>query len=322
MDTTKTSSNPKKKRKINQNPETTFLIQLQSCSKSKDLDTAVSLYESALSQNLRLSLNHCNAILYLCSNFAVDSSTRDTAIDYGFRVFNQMMSSNVVPNEASVTAIVRLASAKNDGDYAFDLIKRMNKDHHLVPRLRTYDPVLLCFCDNLEAEKAYEVEEHMVSMGLKLEEQEIVGLIKVSSCTGRGERVYEYMQKLRNCVRCVSEESAKAIEDWFVGEKAEEVGRVDFDEGLVKDAVLKNGGGWHGLGWLGKGKWVVERGQVDENGKCCCCDQQLVCVDIEDVETEKFTDSIAALALEREVKANFSEFQVSCYSYLELLSTI
>ncbi|TXG46924.1 hypothetical protein EZV62_026218 [Acer yangbiense] len=309
MDTTKIPPNPNKKRKTNQNPETTFLINLQSCTKSKDLQTAISLFESALSQNLRLSLHHFNALLYLCSNFATDPSAKDSAIDYGFRVFNHMLSTKAVPNEASVTSIVRLASAKKDGDYAFELIKKMNKDYNLVPRLRTYDPALLCFCENLEAEKAYEVEEHMGSMGVRLEEQEIVALLKVSSETGRGERVYEYLQKLRNSVRCVSEGTTKAIEDWFRGEKATEVKGVSFDEGLVKEAVLKNGGGWHGLGWIGDGKWVSKRGSLDENGKCCCCGHQLVSVDIDDAETEKFAESIAGLAMEREVKANFSEFQ-------------
>ncbi|KAK0575285.1 hypothetical protein LWI29_036673 [Acer saccharum] len=141
-----------------------------------------------------------------------------------------MLSNKAVPNEASVTSIVRLASAKKDGDYAFELIRKMNKEYKLVPRLRT------------------------------LEEQKIAALLKVSSETGRGERVYEYLQKLRNSVRCVSEEMVKVIEDWFCGEKATRV------KGLVS-------------------------------------------VDIDDAETEKFAESIAGLAMEREVKANFSEFQ-------------
>ncbi|KAK3189330.1 hypothetical protein Dsin_028891 [Dipteronia sinensis] len=51
------------------------------------------------------------------------------------------------------------------------------------------------------------------------------------------------------------------------------------------------------------------RGSLDENGKCCCCGHQLVSVDIDDAETEKFAQSLAGLAMEREAKANFSEFQ-------------
>lgn len=219
-----------------------------------------------------------------------------------------MLSNNVIPNEASVTSVARLAASKNDGDCAFELIKRMNNEFNVVPRLRTYDPALFCFCENLEAEKAYEVEEHMGLMGLSLEQQEIAALLKVSAETGRVEKVYQYLQKLRSTVRCVNEETGKIIEDWFSGQK---VNGVSCDLGLVKNAVLKNGGGWHGLGWIGQGKWVVKRGSVDESGKCCSCGDQLACVDIDDAETERFAQSVAALAMEREVKANFSEFQVS-----------
>ncbi|XP_031285948.1 proteinaceous RNase P 2-like [Pistacia vera] len=219
-----------------------------------------------------------------------------------------MLLSNVNPNEASVTAVTRLAAGRKDGCYAFELIKRMNKEFNIVPRLRTYDPALFCFCENLEAEKAYEVEEHMGLMGLSLEEPEIAALLKVSSETGRGERVYGYLQKLRNSGGCASEETGRVIEDWFCGEKGSEVKGVSCGVGMLKEAILKNGGGWHGIGWIGEGKWLVKRGIVDEIGKCCC-GEQLCCVDTDDMETERFALSIAGLAMEREVKANFREFQ-------------
>lgn len=306
-----TVSKPNKKRKTNQNPETTFLINLQSCSKSKDLRSAISLYESALSQNLRLSLHHFNALFYLCSTSATDPSCKELALSYGFRVFDYMLSNNVNPNEASVTSVARLAATKNDGCYAFELIKRMHVEYGVVPRLRTYDPALFCFCENLEAENAYEVEEHMALMGVVLEEQEIAALLKVSAVTGRGERVYQYLHKLRSSVRWVNEETGKIIEDWFCSNYGSEVKGVNSDMGLLKEAVAKNGEGWHGLGWIGEGNWVMKRGNVHENGQCCCCGEQLACVDIDDAETEKFSQSVAGLAMEREVKANFSEFQVS-----------
>ena len=219
-----------------------------------------------------------------------------------------MLSLHIRPNEASITSAARLAAAKGDGDYAFGLVKSME----IAPRLRTYDPALMCFCENLEAEKAYEVEEHMGKVGVSLEEPELAALLKVSSETGNGERVYGYLHKLRNVVRSVGDSTtAKAIEDWFCGEKSREVGEVNWELERVEKAVEKNGGGWHGLGWIGKGDWVVKRANVDSAGRCGGCGEQLACVDIDDAETERFAQSVAALALEREVKANFSEFQVS-----------
>ncbi|WVZ01451.1 hypothetical protein V8G54_027520 [Vigna mungo] len=271
--------NPKKKKKTSQNTEAKFQFELNSCSKAKDLRGAISLYDDAVLNNTRLNQHHFNALLYLCSNSVADQSLKTTALDYGFRAFRHMSVLGVVPNEASVTAVARLAAAK------------VGEGHGQVqqryPELRTYDPALFCFCEMLDADKAYE-------------EAELAALLKVSARSGRADNVYEYLHKLRSCVRCVR---------WFCGAKASEVGEVEFDVGRVKEGVLRNGGGWHGRGWVGKGDWAVNRTSVGADGHCCCCGEQLVCVDIDDAETEKFAGSVAGLALEREVKANFSEFQ-------------
>lgn len=88
-----------------------------------------------------------------------------------------MGSCNITPNEATVTAVARLAAATDDGDKAFELAKGVGN----CGKLRTYGPALFCFCKMGEADKAYEVEEHMQSLGLQLEEPELVGLLKVSS---------------------------------------------------------------------------------------------------------------------------------------------
>ncbi|RDX61884.1 Proteinaceous RNase P 3, partial [Mucuna pruriens] len=302
-------SNPKKKKKkANQNPEAKFQFELNSCSKAKDLRGAISLYDAAVSNNTRLNQHHFNALLYLCSNSVADPSLKHTALDYGFRAFRHMSALGVVPNEASVTAVARLAAAKGDADHAFELVKTMAR-YSASPRLRTYDPALFCFCEALDADKAYEVEEHMNGAGVSLEEAEFAALLKVSARSGRADKVYEYLHKLRSSVRCVSESTAAVIEEWFRGSKASEVGEVDFDAERVKEGVSLNGGGWHGQGWVGKGDWIVSRTSVDADGHCCCCGEQLVCVDIDDTETEKFAGSVAGLAMEREVKANFSEFQ-------------
>ncbi|XP_061977360.1 proteinaceous RNase P 2-like [Populus nigra] len=295
----------KKKPKSNQTPESQFSYNLNFYSKSKDLHSAISLYDTAISQNTRLNQHNFNTLLYLCSISLNDPSTKDLSLQYGFRVFDHMVSNGIKPNEASITAVGRLAAAKGDGDYAFDLVKNIGVYNEL-PRLRTYDPALFCYCENLEGDKAYEVEEHMGRMGVGLEEGEIAALLKVSVETRREERVYGYLQKLRKMVRCVREETAKVIEHWF---EVFEGNGVELDVGLVREAVSRNGGGWHGLGWIGKEKWVVRRGSVDAGGKCCCCGEQLVSVDIDDDETERFAESVAGLAMEREVKANFREFQ-------------
>ncbi|CAN7109435.1 unnamed protein product [Brassica rapa subsp. narinosa] len=309
---------PNKKKKASHNQEKNLLVNLHSCSKSKNLSAALSLYDAAIaSGDVRLSQQHFQSLLYLCSASLGDPSLQTLAIDRGFQVFERMVGSGISPNEASVTSMARLAAAKGDGDYAFKVVKDIVAVGGVsVPRLRTYAPALLCYCERLEAEKGYEVEEHMEASGIVLEEVEISALLKVSAATGRENKVYRYLHKLREYVGFVSEETSKVIEEWFCSEKASEVVRIGSDVELLRAAALKNGGGWHGLGWVGEGKWVVKKGNVSADGECLSCGEHLACVDTNEVETENFVNSLVALAVERKAKMNssepmedFSEFQ-------------
>ncbi|KAG5515756.1 hypothetical protein RHGRI_036714 [Rhododendron griersonianum] len=292
----------------NHTPESKFRHDLDLCSKKKSLPAAISLYETALSDKLRLNHYHFNALLYVCSETVTDPSNRASAFEFGFRVFDRMLAGDVNPTEATVTAVARLAAAVGDGDRAFGLVKTMG-EYTVTPKLRSLEPALFCYCRNLEADKAYEVEDYMVSVGVTAEEPDLAALLKVSADTGRGERVYGYLHKLRRAVRCVSESTAEIIKGWFGGAGAGEVGVEEWESERVEEAVLRNGGGWHGLGWLGKGEWDVRRVNVDVGGGCVSCGEQLVCVDIDRDETEKFAQAVAGLAMEREVQSNFKDFQ-------------
>ncbi|KAJ9555022.1 hypothetical protein OSB04_009636 [Centaurea solstitialis] len=288
-------------------PESKFQSEFSICSKKKDFAGAISLFDSAISQNLKLNLHHLNCFLYICSNSI--EGTGEMAIEKGFNIFNHMISSKINPNEATITAISRLAAAKDDADLSFELVKSLVK-YNEKPRLRTYDPALFCYVKKSDAEKAYLVEKEVLSMGLSLEEPEIAALLKVSVEVGNEEKVYEYLHKLRMGVRCVSESTAEIIESWFNGEIGAKVGGLENrDMGQVKDVILRNGGGWHGIGWIGRGKWMVQRTTVGSDGRCCACKEQLACVDIGGEETEKFSQSLVALAIEREKRSNFTQFQ-------------
>ncbi|XP_051134687.1 proteinaceous RNase P 2 [Andrographis paniculata] len=286
-------------------PEAQFRSTLDHCSKTKDLSSAISLYESAASPIL--TLNNLNSFLYICSNSLSDPQTRESAIDLGFKLFQRHSTENFKPNEATLTAVARLAAAKGDGAYAFELAKSV-KDHGVAPKLRTFVPALICFCDGGAADEAYEVEAYVESLGLRLEESELAALLKVSVEAGKEQRVYEYLHKLRANLRGISESTVAIIESWFRGKKASEVGLI-VEPNLIKDVITRNGGGWHGLGWIGDGEWIVRRTSISPDGRCCSCHEQLVCVDTDRSETEKFAQSVASLAMEREVKSNFKEFE-------------
>ncbi|KAJ6708119.1 hypothetical protein OIU85_028399 [Salix viminalis] len=89
------SSANKKKPKNNQTPESQFSCNLNFYSKSKDLHSAISLYDTALSQSTRLNQHHFNTLLYLCSISLNDPSTKDLSLRYGFRVFDHMVSNGI-----------------------------------------------------------------------------------------------------------------------------------------------------------------------------------------------------------------------------------
>ncbi|MFS7915405.1 putative ribonuclease P [Helianthus anomalus] len=286
-------------------PATKFHSDFSTCSKNKDFTGAITLFDYAISQNLKLNLHHLNCFLYICANST--ESFGALAIEKGFHIYNYMISSKINPNEATITAVSRLAAANNDADYSFELVKSLG-NYNVKPRLRTYDAALFCYVKLLDAEKAYAVENDMVSLGLCLEEPEISALLKVSVEVADAEKVYGYLHKLRAGVRCVGEETVAVIERWFSGRVGEGVG-CGVGEG-VKEVMVKNGGGWHGLGWLGKGKWVVQRTSVGLDGGCCGCGERLACVDIGKEDTEKFAQSVVALAVEREKRSNFTQFQI------------
>ncbi|CAH9094094.1 unnamed protein product [Cuscuta epithymum] len=116
--------------------------------------------------------------------------------------------------------------------------------------------------------------------------------------------------------------TSEIIEGWFRGEVASMSGLLKWDANQVKEMLVRNGGGWHGLGWLGKGKWAVQRTSIASDGQCLTCSEQLVCVDIAREETETFAYSVSSLAMERESQSNFKEFQDWLESHSEFEAVV
>ncbi|KAL4179849.1 hypothetical protein AMTRI_Chr13g122180 [Amborella trichopoda] len=294
----------RKKKAKRESPEGLLRFGLDMCSKHGDAVEAIRLYDDALEKGISLSLHHYNVLLYVCSS---PSSTPET-LEKGFQIYQRMMKDNIIPNEATFTSAARLAAAKEDGDMAFDLVKQMAMAG-IPPRLRSYGPALFTFYKKMEVEKAYAVDAHIISSGVQPEEPELAALLELSAKAKRGDRVYELLQRIRVLVRQVSESTAGILRQWFESETAMEAGDEVWDEEKVRVGIAEGGGGWHGQGWLGKGSWRVEDTNMSEKGVCGSCGEQLVTIDINNVETENFAKSLAVLASQREVRANFASFQ-------------
>ena len=239
----------------------------------------------------------------------VDEDAKEYARKRGFEIYKKMCLHNIPMNEAALTSVARMAMSMGDGDMAFDMVKQM-KSLGINPRLRSYGPALSAFSNSGEFDKAFAVEQHMLDSGVYPEEPELQALLRVSVGLGRGEKVYHLMHKLRTSVRKVSPSTADLIVNWFNSKAASRVGKTKWDEKQINRATANGGGGWHGQGWLGRGKWSVLQTNIGSNGLCKCCGEKLVTIDLDPKETEKFAQSVASIAKEKEKHSNFQKFQV------------
>ncbi|KAL3642988.1 hypothetical protein CASFOL_013803 [Castilleja foliolosa] len=238
----------------------------------------------------------------------VSEYVKGVALERGFELYKQIRLEKVPMNEAIFTSVARMAMAFSDGEMAFDTVKQM-KEYGLSPRLRSYGPALAIFCSNGDVESAFEVEQHMLEHGVYPEEPELEALLKVSIEAGKSDKVYYVLHKLRTSVRQVLPTTADLIERWFRSKVASRVGKRKWDQEMIIQAMENGGGGWHGKGWLGNGKWVISRSPVGADGLCKCCGENLVTIDLDPAETESFANSVASIASQRETNSSFQKFQ-------------
>jgi len=305
--TTVKLSNKARRKAFHESPEGVLLRKLNQCSYEGDIVQALCHYDEARKLGVLLNLDHYNKLLYLCS--AENADAPHLGLKRGFEIFQQMLNDRVEPNEATFTSAARLAAAKEDPDMAFELLKQM-KNAAIAPKLRSYEPALFGFCKMGDAEKAYLVDADMIESGIVAEERELSALLEVSVKTKKEDKVYEILQRLRATVRQVSESTSRVVQDWFNSEYAAKIGKEKWDVNKVKEGILQGGGGWHGQGWLGTGRWKLVDTRVNEDGVCLSCGEKLVSIDIDPKETETFAASLSKLACQKEAKENFVHFQV------------
>lgn len=239
----------------------------------------------------------------------VDEDLKEYARQKGFEIYEKMLLDDVPMNEAALTSVARMAMSMGNGDMAFDMVKKM-KSLGINPRLRSYGPALSAFCSSGDIDKAFTVEEHMLEHGVYPEEPELQALLRVSVGVGKGDKVYYLLHKLRTTVRKVLPLTADLLVSWFNSKAASRVGKTKWDKRSIKKSILNGGGGWHGQGWLGRGKWSVLQTTVGADGLCTCCGEKLAIIDLDPKETESFAKSVASIAIQREKYSSFQKFQV------------
>ncbi|CAL1414390.1 unnamed protein product [Linum trigynum] len=238
----------------------------------------------------------------------VSEDLRKYALKRGLEIYEKMRLQNIPMNESTLTAVARMAMSMGNGDMAFDMVKQMTQ-LGINPKLRSYAPALSSFCEIGDVEKAFCVEKHMLEHGVSPEAPELEALLRASVEASKGDKVYYLLQKLRTTVRRVSPSAADTIVRWFDSAAASRVGKRKWNEVDIKEAVENGGGGWHGQGWLGKGKWRVSFTSIGPDASCRCCGEKLATIDLDPVETENFAESVASIAVKRDKDSSFMKFK-------------
>ncbi|KAF7097953.1 hypothetical protein CFC21_099731 [Triticum aestivum] len=147
--------------------------------------------------DLRLAAHQYNQLLHLLAS--VDGTVFPVhPAAAARRVFAGMLEAGAPPSEATITSLTCVAAADAEGAYeAFRLVSSMRQKYGLVPRLRSYSPVLAAFQRAGEAGKAYAVEAHMAASAALPEELELAPLLEVGVKARDTDKVFEYMHKLR-----------------------------------------------------------------------------------------------------------------------------
>lgn len=70
---------------------------------------------------------HSNVEVDTSEEVVLTDEQKQLCLQRGFAVYEAMKLQGVPPNEATFTAVARLAVAKDDGDLAFDMVKQMAK---------------------------------------------------------------------------------------------------------------------------------------------------------------------------------------------------
>ncbi|CAI5998021.1 unnamed protein product [Closterium sp. NIES-64] len=202
----------------------------------------------------------------------------------GMDVWADMQRRGVPLNEATFTALARLASARGDAPMAFRVVRDM-AEQGVPPRHRSYDPALLAFCRQGDLRGAEEVFQHMAARGLAALPEQVAALLDVSVRAGSPGSVYKNIHRMRKVARGLPEDVIGTLRAWFESERARqggaegeggkraegageagskeaesegereaqgggaEEGRKGWTQEEAERAMAVNGGGWHGLGW-------------------------------------------------------------------------
>ncbi|XP_024519183.1 proteinaceous RNase P 1, chloroplastic/mitochondrial-like isoform X1 [Selaginella moellendorffii] len=122
--------------------------------------------------------------------------------------------------------------------------------------------------------------------------------------------VYAELIRLRAAGKPLSQLSYDGIDRWFKSDTAAFAGQRSAEPGRaqVASALESNGSVFHGLGWLGRGRWNVHTTTIDDAGVCRRCHEQLSTYKTDAQEADKFARHMVNLASKSVHRLHFDMF--------------
>uniref|UniRef100_M4BWN3 Mitochondrial ribonuclease P catalytic subunit n=1 Tax=Hyaloperonospora arabidopsidis (strain Emoy2) TaxID=559515 RepID=M4BWN3_HYAAE len=198
-----------------------------------------------------------NVIINLCSKAEDPADCKAGAC----KVFEEMKLANVATEQTKkkavavgepiYSAMIKLCSKASDFEACEALVAEM-EEAKVVPKLRTFGPLLQAHSDAGNLDKCIWVHEKLLSHELELTEDDYVALLRVCVKTGHAEQFYAFLDRFIDEIWQPSLSTWDVLKDWFSSEAAQVDGR----------------------------KWTITEGTVNKQGVCSVTSNQLQSVEL------------------------------------------
>ncbi|CEG43021.1 Uncharacterized membrane protein, predicted efflux pump [Plasmopara halstedii] len=278
-----------RRRERNQTPaeklEYQYRTKVQRCAQQNDAFRALEVYEQMKSEGVKIAPYIYNVVINICSK-ADDPAVYKSGAHKVYQDMKQaktitQQKKNADSGEPIYSAMIKLCSKAQDFQMCETIISEMEAAK-VLPRLRTFSPLLQALSDVGNLEKCIWVHKKLLSHQVELTEDDYVALLRACVKTGNAEHFYAFLNRFIDEIWQPTLSTWKVLTDWFTSEAAQVSGR----------------------------KWKITEGTVSSDGLCSVTGDQLQSVEL---STELMTELLAKIEnlvrTDEERMAQWDEFK-------------
>jgi proteinaceous RNase P len=192
------------------------------CAQQNDAKKALEVYAQMKAEGVSVASYVYNMIINLCSK-SEDLAAFKTG---AYEVYEDMKQASadqdqvktkktpVVVGEPIYSAMIKLCSKAQDFDACEKLLAELEAKK-VMPKLRTFDPLLQAHSDAGNLDKCVWVYEKFVSHELQPTEDDYVALLRVCVKAGHAERFYAFLDQFIDQIWQPSLSTWGVLKEWF-----------------------------------------------------------------------------------------------------------